>query len=46
MKERFLNFPGTVTLIFEMQILKYMLIKYLFCSDIVEVGRDVRLNKS
>lgn len=46
MKQRFLNFPDTVSMIFfEIQIFKYVLIKFLFCSDIVQVGRDIMLNK-
>lgn len=51
MKQILLNFPGTVSMIFfEMQIFKYMLIRLLFCSDIVQVDlclpRDIILNKS
>lgn len=47
MKQRFLDFPGTVSKIFfEMQIFKYVSIKFLFCSNIVHTGRDIRLNKS
>lgn len=51
MKQILLNFPGTVSMIFfEMQIFKYMLIRLLFCSDIVQVDlylpRDLILNKS
>lgn len=47
MKQRYLNFSGAVTVIFfEKQIFKYMLIRFLFCSDIVQIGRDMRLNES
>lgn len=46
MKYRFLNFPQTISVIFEMQIFKYLLIRFIFCTDIGQVGKDIMLNKA